>query len=84
MSAIFQNYPNFEAYNCSTQLRVEAHLLDFSGDLYGQELEVTFVEKLREERRFPSLEALRQQIVQDIDLARKRFAVPPAHGSNLP
>ena len=32
-------------------LRVEAHLLDFSGDLYGQELEITFVEKLRDEVR---------------------------------
>ena len=55
------------------QLRVEAHLLDFSGDLYGQEIEVTFVEKLREEQRFPSLDALRQQIAQDVEQARQKF-----------
>lgn len=48
------------------QLRVEAHLLDFKGDLYGEEMEVTFVEKLRGERRFPSLDALRRQIAHDI------------------
>jgi riboflavin kinase/FMN adenylyltransferase len=54
-------------------LRVEAHLLDFDGDLYGQELEITFVEKLRDEQKFPSLEALKAQIVRDIASARERF-----------
>ena len=60
------------------QLRVEAHLLDFNGDLYGQEIEVTFVEKLREERKFPSLDALRQQIERDVTLARTKFAAQPS------
>jgi riboflavin kinase/FMN adenylyltransferase len=55
------------------QLRVEAHLLDFKGDLYGQELEVTFVKKLREEQTFPSLELLRQQIARDVVQARALF-----------
>ncbi|MCX6905284.1 MAG: bifunctional riboflavin kinase/FAD synthetase [Verrucomicrobia bacterium] len=59
------------------QLRVEAHLLDFEGDLYGRELEITFVDKLREERKFPSLEGLRQQIAQDVAEARLRFAAAP-------
>src|SRR5438034_2172151 len=36
--------------NPAPELRVEAHLLDFTGDLYGQEVETSFVEKLREER----------------------------------
>lgn len=58
------------------QLRVEAHLFDFEGDLYGVELEVTFVEKLRDERKFPSLEALREQIATDVACARKRFLPP--------
>src|SRR5262245_6068388 len=43
------------------QLRVEAHLLGFRGDLCGQEMEISFVEKLREERKFPSLDALKAQ-----------------------
>ncbi|MFZ0828896.1 MAG: bifunctional riboflavin kinase/FMN adenylyltransferase [Verrucomicrobiia bacterium] len=55
------------------QLRVEAHLLDFSGDLYGQELEITFAAKLRDEKKFPSAAALREQIARDITEAGQRF-----------
>jgi riboflavin kinase / FMN adenylyltransferase len=55
------------------QLRVEAHLLDFSGDLYGREMEVVPFEKVREEKRFPSLEALRDQIAADVRAARACF-----------
>jgi riboflavin kinase/FMN adenylyltransferase len=55
------------------QLRVEAHLIDFTGDLYGQEVELAFVEKLRAERKFGSLGELRQQIAQDILDAQMRF-----------
>ena len=57
------------------QLRVEAHLLDFAGDLYGQEMEITFVEKLRDEARFPSLKALQAQIARDVAAARGLFDV---------
>ena len=55
-------------------LRVEAHFLDFNSDLYGQEVELTFVEKLRDERKFPSVEALKEQIARDVASARRRFA----------
>ncbi len=55
------------------QLRIEAHLLDFQGDLYGQELELTFVEKLRDEKKFSSLADLRAQIARDIVEAQCRF-----------
>lgn len=55
------------------QLRVEAHLLDFKGDLYGREMRLTFVEKLRDEKKFPSLDALREQISRDIAEAQARF-----------
>lgn len=41
-------------------LWVESYLLDFSGDLYGQELTVTLCHFLRPEQRFPDVEALRQ------------------------
>jgi riboflavin kinase/FMN adenylyltransferase len=47
-------------------LRVEAHLLDFDGDLYGEELEVEMAGKLRDERKFASPVELRQQIARDI------------------
>jgi riboflavin kinase / FMN adenylyltransferase len=59
--------------NPHASLRVEAHLLDFAGDLYGQELEIVFLEKLRDEIKFPSLEELRSQITRDIIRARQIF-----------
>jgi riboflavin kinase / FMN adenylyltransferase len=57
------------------ELRVEAHLLEFSADLSGQELEVAFLKKLRDEQKFPSLEALQAQIKKDIASARQLFGV---------
>ena len=53
--------------------QVEAHLLDFDGDLYGQEMEITFVEKLREEQKFASLDSLKLQLGRDIETARRLF-----------
>lgn len=50
---------------------LEAHLLDFEGDLYGAALRVRFVERLRDERRFPGIEALRAQIGADVAEARR-------------
>ena len=52
--------------SAAPQLRVEAHLLDFAGELYGSELEVQVGQKLRAERRFDSVDELRQQIAEDI------------------
>lgn len=53
--------------------RVEAHLLDFEGDVYGEELEITFVRCLRPEQRFANLDDLRRQIAIDIAEARQWF-----------
>ena len=52
------------------ELRVEAHLLDFDGQLYGEELEVSIGEKLRSEQKFASPAELRQQITRDIAKVR--------------
>jgi riboflavin kinase/FMN adenylyltransferase len=54
-------------------LAVEAYLLDFSGDLYGQTVRLVFVSRVREERRFPSVDALRAQIAEDVETARRRL-----------
>ncbi len=55
--------------------RLESHLLDYAGeDLYGKRLRVELLERLRKERHFDSLEALRHQIEEDITTARKRYA----------
>ncbi|MGB9906071.1 MAG: bifunctional riboflavin kinase/FAD synthetase [Candidatus Saccharicenans sp.] len=52
---------------------VEAHLLDFSGQLYGRRVSLRLLRKLRSERKFPSPEALRKQIGRDVARARKYF-----------
>lgn len=48
----------------------EVHLFDFARDIYGEHLQVQFLQKIREEKRFDSLEALRVQIDQDVQWAR--------------
>jgi riboflavin kinase/FMN adenylyltransferase len=55
------------------QLRVEAHLLDFIGDLYGTQLEVEPGAKLRDERKFASREELRRQIELDVAEIKSRI-----------
>jgi riboflavin kinase / FMN adenylyltransferase len=49
---------------------VEAYLLDFSGDLYGTRLELTFLERLRGELRFDSVDALVEQMERDVQETR--------------
>jgi riboflavin kinase/FMN adenylyltransferase len=51
--------------------RVEAHLLDFSGDLYGQRLIVQLWQRLRDEQAFDSEEELIAQIGRDVEAARR-------------
>ena len=45
---------------------VETHLLNYKGDLYGKDIRVEFVQKLRDEQRFPSSEELKVQIEKDV------------------
>lgn len=52
------------------RLSVEVYLFDFSGDLYGQQMTISFVERVREERKFPDLKALQDQIVKDVVLVK--------------
>jgi riboflavin kinase/FMN adenylyltransferase len=56
---------------------VEAHLLDFSGDLYGARLRLSFAARLREEQRFAAVDALVAQIGRDIERARALLSRPP-------
>jgi riboflavin kinase/FMN adenylyltransferase len=55
------------------KLLLETHVLDFNGDLYGEHVHVEFLYKIREEQKFGSLDALKVQIAQDINIARKYF-----------
>ena len=67
--------------------RLEVHLLDFQGDLYGRHAKVDFLHYLRPEQRFASLAALQAQIQQDEQTARAWFAargiLPSRHPSPL-
>jgi riboflavin kinase / FMN adenylyltransferase len=56
--------------NSKSVARLEVHLLDFSGDLYGQRLYVTLHHKVREEQRFESIDQLKSAIEADIQYAR--------------
>jgi riboflavin kinase/FMN adenylyltransferase len=49
---------------------LEVNVFDFSGDLYGVELEVSLVQKIRDEQKFASLEELKSQILADAEVAR--------------
>lgn len=62
----------------NTAMTVEAHLIDFSGNLYGRELTVHFVQRIRAERKFESLDALKARIAEDVALARRILAEPEA------
>jgi riboflavin kinase / FMN adenylyltransferase len=53
------------------ELRVEAHLLEFDGDLYGSEVAIDFRHRLRDETRFETVEALVEQMRRDVDEARR-------------
>lgn len=67
--------PTVEA---SAAVGLEVHLFDFGGrDLYGEPLRVAFLARIRDERRFPSVEALRAQIGRDVARARDVLAAAP-------
>ncbi len=53
-----------------TDMLLEVHVFDFAGDLYGREIEVEFVAKLRDEVKFDSLDALMVQMKLDAAQAR--------------
>jgi riboflavin kinase/FMN adenylyltransferase len=61
-------------FGTGRELLVEAHLIDFDGDLYGENLRVAFVERLRGERRFPTVEDLIAEMHRDVAAARELCA----------
>lgn len=81
------HFPSFPAtFDCATNIGsrptvyenfqrvVEGHILDFSSDVYGERVELAFHRRLREERIFPSVMDLSQQIRRDVDATRQYFA----------
>jgi riboflavin kinase/FMN adenylyltransferase len=64
--------PTFDG--STTFMHVEAHLLDFQGDLYGQKIQLEFISRLRGEQKFSSVQALVTQIREDIAMTRQLLA----------
>jgi riboflavin kinase/FMN adenylyltransferase len=63
-------------------LKVEVHLLDFAGSLYGQPLEVDFLARFRSIQPFESVAALKTQLTQDIDASRRIATAEPAEAED--
>lgn len=87
--AAWYERPSGERYPCAVNIGrrptfyehaevslLEAHLIDFSGDLYGELARVQFVQLLRTERRFDGIDALAAQLRTDIDDARNLLTLP--------
>ncbi len=57
------------------KLSLEVHVIDFAGDLYGKHVHVEFVHKIRDEKKFDGLDALKVQIAADVATAREFFSL---------
>jgi riboflavin kinase/FMN adenylyltransferase len=60
-------------FNDATRTTIEAHVLGLNHDLYGKRVRLGFVQRLRDERRFPDVDALKAQIDADVRRARRLF-----------
>ena len=56
-----------------SQYWIEAYLFDFSGDLYDRPLTLEFLVRIRPEKKFPGVEALKAQVFADMEEARRRL-----------
>ncbi len=59
------------SFNYQNLLTMEVHIIDYSGDLYGERLSVAFIAYLRDEHCFPSVDDFKMQIVKDIEIAKQ-------------
>ena len=62
---------------------IESHLIDFDAELYGRKIEITFLKRLRDEKKFAGKDDLIRQITADINSARKYFVVHAISGADL-
>ena len=60
----------------SLETSIEVHFFNFSGDLYGKEIELTFVDRIREEQKFENIENLKLQLKEDQLTANQLLNLP--------
>ncbi len=64
------NVGNNPTFGNTNNISIETHILDFNGDLYGKNIEIFFISKIRDEKKFDSKEDLIEQIKKDIVMVR--------------
>ena len=74
--SIVTNVGKRPTFKADDPVLAEAHVLDFSADVYGRRIELTFEHHLRDEQRFESVEALREQIAKDVARGRELLGAP--------
>lgn len=62
-------------FNSGNEIHLETHLLDFNVDIYGEKISVSFVKKIRDEKKFSSANELIQQIKSDVATTRELFKI---------
>jgi riboflavin kinase/FMN adenylyltransferase len=67
------NIGNNPTFNDTKDLFLESHIFDFDNDIYGEEIKVEFLKKLRDEKKFDSVNDLISQIKSDVEKAKKYF-----------
>ena len=60
-------------FNAENEIHVETHLLNFSREIYGDVIQVSFYKKLRNEKKFQTVNELVAQITVDVEMANKIF-----------
>ena len=65
------NIGNNPTLNAQEKIRLEVHILDFNEEIYGEEVEVTFIKYLREEKKFSSKEELTNSLLETINICRE-------------
>ena len=70
------NVGNRPTFGGEPELTVETHVMDFDRELYGEKIRVRFLHRLRGEKKFASIDALRAQIDRDYDRAVRYFGLP--------
>ena len=68
--ASITNIGNNPTVSSNGEITVETHIIDFSDDLYGKQIKIEFLSRIRDEKKFESIEELKNQIEKDINISK--------------